>query len=152
MENEDPYETPIVDPVIDSHTDDLAPELVIEHLRKMRPWVNFCSIMGYITSFFLIIIAVISLMLSPNRLQAPHSYLFGLFYLILAILFIIPSIRLSQFERAITKLSITKNLEDLEIATAHQGAFWKQAGIMVAVILFIYLVTIAIVSLRFLAS
>ena len=83
------------------------------------------------------------------RKMHPHypyhqTLLFAVFYLVLAILFIIPSLRLSKYEKSITRLSVSNRIEDLEQAIAHQRTFWKQMGVMILILLTLYLVTIAL--------
>lgn len=76
----------------------------------------------------------------------------GVFYLILAGLFIIPSLRLSKYERSITRLVISNRIEDLEQAIAHQRTFWKQMGIMILIMLVLYLITIALSAIILLSG
>ena len=151
----DPYDPPTVDPER-SYTDTPpatpAPPVVVEHLRCTRPWVKFCSLAGYITSDFLILIAVLTLQGMLGRFSAPYVLLLGGFYLVLAVLFIIPSLWLSRYEKSITRLTVSHNIEDLEQAIAHQRAFWKQMAMMILVILLIYLITIAFSAIALLSS
>ena len=139
----DPYQTPLAHP--DKETAELTtvPPLVIEHLRGTRPWVRFCSLTGYIASGFLILIALYTVRMIYDILPLHYSLLLGFFYLIMAILFIFPSIYLSRYEKSITHLTVSHRLEDLEQALADQRAFWKQMAIMILLILTLYLMTIA---------
>ena len=70
----------------------------------------------------------------------------------LAILFFIPSLWLSRYEKSITRLTVSHRIEDLELAIAHQRAFWKQMAMMILVMLVIYLITIAISAVVLLSS
>lgn len=74
------------------------------------------------------------------------------FYLIMAALFIIPSFRLSRYEKSITRLIISNQIEDLEQAIAHQRSFWRQMGIMILMILIIYLFTLTFSAIAILSS
>ncbi len=148
----DPYETPSVDPDPDCGDHSDAPPVVVEHLRRTRPWVKFCSLAGYITSGFLILIAVFTLRGMLDKYSLPTLILLGSFYLILAILFLIPSLWLSRYEKSITRLDVSNRLEDLEQAIAHQRAFWRQMAIMILLILVIYLITIAFSAVVLLSS
>lgn len=141
--SDDPYVPPFVDPVLNNTEKEAAPFVIVEHLRYTRPWVKFCSIIGFTTSLSLICIGALMLFIGSETITAPNNYLLGSFYLILSILFMIPSIKLSHYEKAITKLIITKDLEDLELAIAHQRTFWKNIAIMIFIIMAIYLVTIS---------
>ena len=151
----DPYDPPTVDPerYHTSHTDKSpAPPVVVEHLRCTRPWVKFCSLAGYISSGFLILIAILTLRGMVAKFSFPYVLLLGGFYLVLAILFFIPSLWLSRYEKSITRLTVSHRIEDLELAIAHQRAFWKQMAMMILVMLVIYLITIAISAVVLLSS
>ncbi len=58
-EADTPYKPPEFDTKVDATEFITAPEVVIEHLRATRPWINFCSILGFVHSFFLVIIGII---------------------------------------------------------------------------------------------
>lgn len=120
-----------------------VPPLVIEHLKRTRPWAQFCSIAGYVTSLFLLVIASIMVYHMAEQIPPIHTLLLAGFYLILAVLFLIPSRYLSRYEKSITHLSVSHELTDLEQALADQQAFWKQIAIMILFILTIYLITIS---------
>ncbi|MFK7909023.1 MAG: hypothetical protein AB8F34_00315 [Akkermansiaceae bacterium] len=144
---ENPYQSPITDvgvPLHDQEGKSDAPPVVVEHLRGTRPWVKFCSLSGYITALFVIIIDVITIRKMLGHFHDHQIILLGVFYLILAILFIIPSIRLSRYEKSITRLTVSNRIEDLEQAIAHQRAFWKQMGIMILITMVLYLITIGL--------
>jgi len=70
----------------------------------------------------------------------------------MATLFIIPSFRLSRYEKSITRLIISNRIEDLEQAIAHQRTFWRQMGIMILMILIIYLFTLTFSAIAILSS
>ena len=140
-----PYESPSADaglPMKNSKEKDNAPPVVVEHLRGTRPWVKFCSLSGYITALFIIVIDVITIRQMLGYFQNYQIVLLGIFYLILASLFVIPSARLSKYEKSITRLTVSNRIEDLEQAIAHQRAFWKQMGIMILITMTLYLFSI----------
>ena len=152
---ENPY-TPPESEYEPSLTDDLeektAPPIAIEHLRGTRPWVRFCSIAGYVTSLFILIISIILTVKVTVFLPTHNTILLGSFYIVLGLLFLIPSIRLSQYERSITRLIVTSRTEDLEQALAHQRAFWKQMAIMILILTVLYLITVTLSALMILSG
>lgn len=148
----DPYEPPGVDPDPECTDDTPVPPIVLEHLRCTRPWVKFCSLAGYITSGFLILIAFITLRSVTTRFPLHTVFLASGFFLVLAILFIIPSLWLSRYEKSITRLTVSNRIEDLEMAISYQRAFWKQMGIMILLMLIIYLITIAFSAIALLSN
>lgn len=144
---ENPYETPAADagpPVCGADGQRDAPPVVVEHLRCTRPWVKFCSLSGYITALFVIVIDIITVRKMLGRFPDHQTALLGVFYLVLAVLFVIPALRLSRYEKSITRLTVSNRIEDLEQAVAHQRAFWKQMGIMILITMVLYLVTIGL--------
>ncbi|MBK1829654.1 hypothetical protein JIN77_02865 [Verrucomicrobiaceae bacterium R5-34] len=156
--NEDPYRPPLESPEIEEWHDSApqqpgeAPALVVEHLRHTRPWVKFCSLAGYITAGFILIIAAMTARKMLGSFPLLSIILLASFYLVLAVLFIIPSLRLSRYERSITRLNISHRIEDLEQAIAHQRTFWTQMGIMILIMLILYLVTIGISAIVLLSG
>ena len=143
---ENPYETPHTETTAEVHDGtekNQVPPVVLEHLRGTRPWVKFCSLSGYITALFIITVDFIVVSKMHPHYPQHQTILLAVFYLVLAILFIIPSLRLSKYEKSITRLSVSNRIEDLEQAIAHQRTFWKQMGIMILILLVLYLVTIA---------
>ena len=152
---DNPYESPAVDvtaPAEDVAEKNQVPPVVLAHLRGTRPWVKFCSLSGYITAVFIIIVDFIVVRKIYSHLPQHQTLLFALFYLVLAILFIIPSLRLSKYEKSITRLSVSNHIEDLEQAIAHQRMFWKQMGIMILILFILYLVTIGLSAIVLLTS
>lgn len=145
--SDDPYQPPTVThhqpPCESTQESPTVPPLVTEHLRATRPWVRFCSLAGYITSGFLILFALITILKVLDKLPLYQTLMLGGFYLTLSSLFIIPSRYLSRYEKSINHLLVSQRLEDLEQALADQRAFWKQMGLIILVILILYLMTIA---------
>jgi hypothetical protein len=152
----DPYEPPAADPALGTSLDGSmstdAPPVVVEHLIRTRPWVKFCSLAGFIASGFLILIGLLTLRRMIEQLPPRYLILLGGFYIILAILFIIPSLWLSRYEKSITRLQISHNITDLEQAIAYQRIFWRHMAIMILIMLFIYLLTIAFSAIALLST
>jgi len=152
----DPYEPPAADPALgisrDGSMSTNAPPVVVEHLIRTRPWVKFCSLAGFIASGFLILIGLLTLRRMIEQLPPHYLLLLGGFYLILAILFIIPSLWLSRYEKSITRLQISRHIADLEQAIAYQRIFWRHMAIMILIMLFIYLLTIAFSAIALLST
>ena len=156
--SEDPYISPQAPPISENWSEQEnaevseAPSIVVEHLRCTRPWVKFCSLAGYVTSTFILVIAMITIQKLSGVIPPIYLLLLGAFYLILAVLFSIPSLRLSKYERSILRLVVTSRTEDLELAIAHQRVFWKQMAIMILMILVLYLITIALSAIMLLSG
>ena len=132
-------------------THDVSP-VILEHMRATRPWVRFCSLAGYITALFIIVVNLITVRKMIGSFPLYQIILLSSFYLIMATLFIIPSFRLPRYEKSITRLIISNRIEDLEQAIAHQRTFWRQMGIMILMILIIYLFTLTFSAIAILSS
>jgi len=65
----------------------------------------------------------------------------GLVYLVLSLLYLIPSIKLWKYGSAIYRLLSTNSIADLENAMEQQRSFWKFVGIMIIIMLAIMAVT-----------
>ena len=149
----DPYQPPEAHPENQPiGASSVVPPLVVEHLRCTRPWVRFCSLAGYVTSAFLILIAVFTIRRMLGNWPIHQTLLLGGFYLVLALLFTIPSRYLSRYEKSITHLMISHHLEDLEQALADQRSFWKQMAMMILLLMLFYLLTIAYSAIILLAG
>ena len=149
------YETPNTDvgiPVRNQANKKEVPPIVMEHLRGTRPWVQFCSLAGYTTALFIIVIDFIIIRKMLGVYPPYQILLLATFYIILAILFVIPSIWLSRYEKSITRLNISQRIEDLEQTIAYQRTFWKQMSIMILFLLILYLITIGSSALILLAE
>ena len=111
-----------------------------------------CSISGFIASAFLILIGLVTLLSIIGQSPLQEQLLLGGAYLIMALLFLIPSIWLSNYAKSITRLRKSKGIEDLEQAIGYQRTFWRQMAIMILIILFIYLLTIAFSAFAILSA
>jgi hypothetical protein len=58
----------------------------------------------------------------------------GVFYLLLAFFYLIPSVKLWKFGRAIKRLCLSGSNQDLEQAIEQQRGFWKFVGILIVVV------------------
>ena len=77
----------------------------------------------------------------------------GIFYLILALLYVFPGLHLLRSARAIRALVADGSEASAVLALEHQRRFWKFAGICLIVILALYVVAIvAAVALPALAA
>ncbi|NWK54565.1 hypothetical protein HW115_03010 [Verrucomicrobiaceae bacterium N1E253] len=147
----DPYQPPSTPPLASATQPQEVPLLVIQHLHGTRPWVRFCSLAGYVAAVFLLLIGALTIHRMLNISPLSHLILLAGFFIILALLFAIPCYYLSRYEKSITHLHVSHQLEDLEQALADQRAFWRQMAIMILIILIIYLITIALSAILLLA-
>ena len=122
---------------------------VLQSLAGTKPWVRLCSVMGFISASFMILAGFAMIMggaamgISSRQTAglAGMPVVMGLVYLVLSLLYLIPSIKLWKYGSAIYRLLSTNSIADLENAMEQQRGFWKFVGIMIIIMLAIMAVT-----------
>jgi len=119
-----------------------------QHLDQTRPWVKFMSIMIFITSAFMIVMAILMVTVGlrprfapvgPGRLGSFGAIsLFAnvaaaFIYILMAILYVVPGVFLWRFAGAIKILDASRSPEALEEALASQKSFWRYVGILTVI-------------------
>ncbi len=108
-------------------------------LADTRPWVRFCSVLGFISSGFMLLFGVVlmfggavTMAGSGNAAAfAGMNMVMGIIYFLFAGVYLIPSIKLWKYGTAIVRLIGSGMEADLEEALHQQRGFWKFVGIMV---------------------
>lgn len=125
-------------------TDSPLTEVMLDALRKTRPWVRFLSVIGFLLVGLMIVTAVamagfgVSRM-SDNTGEAWVAIGLGAFYLVFSIIYLFPVRFLSRYASAITDaLAGPSQTEAVERALLNQKSFWKFAGIMTIVTFLVY--------------
>jgi hypothetical protein len=131
----DPYE-----PRIDAPEDQsVVPDGIVEQLRGTRPWVLFLAVMGFVGAGLMVLLGLFTFAagsLGSGRDKLPGAI--GLVYVVLAALYVWPSLYLLRYGSAITRLVRDPHMERLGVALGHQRAFWKLLGIMTVVVMALY--------------
>ncbi len=146
-----PYQTPhsLVQP--EAPGNDVS-VLVISHLVRTRKWVRLCSVLGFIGSG-LMLLAGLAMMISGSAIGSSAAmkgmgygtglfFVMGLVYLVFALLYIYPSLRLWQYASSISQLEATSSSFHLETALDKQRSFWKFVGLMISIIIGLYAMAI----------
>jgi hypothetical protein len=131
----------------------------IDLMRRTRPWVVFLAVLGAIGSVFLIIGALGALALGGaatkammgSELEGAPTWLpmaLAAVYVVIALLYVMPVIKMFKYSGAVKSLVRTRSLRDLESALEHQRSFWKFIGLTTAVFMAVY-VLIAVVAIGF---
>lgn len=114
--------------------------LSIEFLGDASPWMKFISILGFIFSGLMVIIAFASLaMPSVNSI----GFLSFIIYLIAGIVMILPNIYLFNYAKKINQYIESDDTDKIETAFEMQKKYWQYVGICAI----IYLAIISIVVL-----
>lgn len=126
---------------------------VLQALAGTKPWVRLCSILGFIGTGLLFLIGLAVILtgvfggMSPRQANAITGFPMiaaGIFYLLVAMIHLFPSIKLWQYGSAIVRVISSGSDADLEAALDQQRGFWKFVGIMM--VLLIGLVVLALVG------
>jgi len=118
---------------------------MIDSVKGIGPWTRFMSVMGFISVGLLVIGAAVMLGISlfANNMGGgtmPAGMMIGMsiFYVIIAILYIFPSLYLWSTAGAVVQMKKGDIVGGMETALAKQKAFWKFVGIMLIVFLVMY--------------
>lgn len=115
-------------------------EAALLHLRATRPWVLFFAILSWLACGLLFVVAgavlIGSLVGGAELAQASPggnpAYLTGVSvaYFLIALLYILPAVKLTGYSGAIKRVVLSRSSQDLEIAMNKQRSLWKTAGIL----------------------
>jgi hypothetical protein len=119
-----------------------------QYLDQTRPWVKFMSIMIFISSAVMIVAAIlmVTVGLGPRFIPQGQGRLGSIgamgfignlaaafFYILLAILYVVPGVFLWRFAGAIKILEMSRSPQALEEALGNQKSFWRYVGILTIV-------------------
>lgn len=125
---------------------------MVELLQATRPWVLFCSVLGFIGTGFMGLGALIMVGLTVfmgvvgtntvgGELGGMEVAMFGglaLLYIALAVPYFFGSLFLLRYSSAIGRLGTDGDSHAMEDALLNQKSFWKLVGIMVITMFALY--------------
>ncbi len=125
---------------------------IIAPLSATRSWVKLCSVLGFISTGF-IALAAIGMLLSGSLMSgvdggesagmAVASFgLLGALYLLMAVLYFVPSLFLFKYSTAISNAEQTHSAADVAHALTMQKSFWKFVGIAALILVVIMILSI----------
>lgn len=141
--NEHPYQPPVAvgpSPGPLAGVSDAAPTpAMLDELRRMRPWMVFLGVLGLIGAGLLllgglgVLVSALALDAFPGFDQLPRGVLYGVggFYVLGAVLYVLPARRLLQSSAAILLVLAAPSPRGLEQALAAQRSFWRTLGVLV---------------------
>ena len=138
---ENPYQSGTYAPHAGGPAGVLTPG-ILQSLAATKPWVQFCSVLGFIGAGFFILIGLI--MMAGGAVGGAtggtaaasmmgFQVMGGIMYLLFAMLYLIPSIKLWKYGSSIYRLLSGNSVADLENALEQQRGFWKFVGIMIII-------------------
>ena len=112
---------------------------VIQALAGTKPWVRFCSVIGFILTGFMFL-GALGMLVVGGMAELGGAAAFGVaaFYVILGVLYLYASIKLWSYGSHIRRLMMSQSIWDLEAALEAQRSFWKFVGIMILIALVLY--------------
>jgi hypothetical protein len=145
----DPYASPAVNVIPASPSSGSAiTEGVVRQLAGTKPWVRFMSVLIFVGAGFLVLGALGAVVLIIGGMASAATEGkwaagglgagIGVFYLVLAILYIYPGMKLWKYANRIGHLVRTGSSLDLEAALAEQRKFWKFTGIVMLIFISLY--------------
>ena len=154
MEPEQPYRPPgsnlSASLVASSGGAAITPKMV-QILESTRPWVVFLGVLGMIGCGLIALLAVFLIgagnAMGLEGLDGVSGAGIGAVYFFVAVLYFFPSLYLLRYGRALRRIRGGGNVGAAEDALRHQLSFWRFVGIMAAVVLALYGVILALVSL-----
>jgi hypothetical protein len=127
---------------------DAVTPAMLEALRKTKPWVRFLSILGFLGSAFMVLagigLAIFGMVAGGGASDSPMGPVamagIGLLYILLALLYIIPSRYLFRYASAIKRaLDSPSKTQPIEEALGYQKSFWKFCGILMLIMILLYI-------------
>lgn len=127
---------------------DAVTPAMLEALRKTKPWVRFLSILGFLGSAVMVLVgiglAIFGMVAGGGSTDSPMGPIamagLGLVYVLLALLYIIPSRYLFRYASAIKRaLDSPSKTQPIEEALGYQKSFWKFCGILMLIMLLLYI-------------
>lgn len=128
----------------------------IDALTRTKPWVRFCSVIGFIFTAIMIL-SGIGMTVSMSMIQIPQTagvpgmswlkYL-GFLYIGLSIIYLIPSLKLWKYGSSIRNLIFSRSTTHLEAALEQHRIFWKFVSIMmiIGIVLFFIFVIVVVIA------
>lgn len=118
---------------------------ILDSLRQTRPWVLFIGILGIIGAVLMVFVAIGMMAFGllgqgggAPGMPAGMGVGIGAVYLIMAFLYIAPSIYLIQYASHIKKLVASPSTASLEQALRAQKSFWRFVGICMLIVVALY--------------
>ncbi len=128
------------------HRDLLTPSM-FDSLRRTKPWVRLLSIVGMISAGLILLLGAFVVFggLITSGVKSPLGGLgitaLGLVYVAMGILYIFPSLYLYRYASAIGAALRpgSERAREVEKALDQQRSFWKFAGVLTLIMLFLYI-------------
>ncbi len=120
---------------------------MLDALNATRPWVKFIAIVWFVGVAFMVVfgLAMITGMytgFSVPGFPALLGRVFGTFYIVMALAYVMPALYLYRYAKAIAGFQAASVMTSFENALKQQKSFWKYFGIFIIVVLVLYVLFI----------
>lgn len=120
---------------------------MLASLNATRPWVKFLAIVGIVGIALAVLfgLAMITgmfagfVMPGTPKISGLFGTVFGIFYFVMALIYVMPILYLFRYAKAITGIQGAAAMAAFEDALKQQKSFWKYLGVLVIVLIVIYI-------------
>jgi hypothetical protein len=119
-------------------------DALLLQLRGTKPWVRFLSVLGFIGTG-LGVLAGLGLGAAGGLgagLAMSESLMFGMIYVLMALLYFFPSLQLHRYAGAIEDALRTRASAAVATALQKQQTFWRTVGIMMLVLIVLWVLAV----------
>ena len=113
---------------------------ILAPLEASKLWVRICSVVGFIMTVFIVLAGLGLLAAGSAATGMPFGAAIGLIYMVMGVLYFVPSWYLHKYAGAISQAQASHNMEDICVALNHQKSFWKFVGIMMLLMIVVMLI------------
>ena len=125
----------------------------VQALKETRPWVRLIAIVGMVMTGIMLIAILAAASFGFFAATKGGGSVGGLemivilaIALLMGLLYIYPIVKLFKYAGAISRLDRSGSVKDLEDALGQQKSFWKFAGILTLIVLFLNLIVLGLSS------
>ena len=117
---------------------------MIRSIARTGPWIRFFSVLGFISVAFMLVASVFMIVMAlvGGSISREPGLAFllpmAILYLVIAIVYVFPSLFLWQAASAVVRLKHGAVAEGVEMALEKQRKFWKYIGIFTIVFVVLY--------------
>ena len=120
---------------------------MLASLGATRPWVKFTAIVWFVGVAFMVLFGAAMITgiyrgFSMPGMPAFFGTAFGIFYIVMALVYVMPALYLYRYAKAIAGVQGVATMAGFEDALKQQKSFWKYFGIFIIIVLAFYVLFI----------
>jgi len=120
-------------------------DAVISGIVRTGPWARFMAVLGFVGVGFMCLAGLLIMLAgtTASGLGAGMGAAMGLFYILMAAVYLIPLVPLSRFASEAARLKASPSLAVAASAIEHGRSFWVRAGVLAIIALAIGAIVLA---------